>query len=76
MTLAMDEHLKALLEGINALKNGLEDMQRNKEQTKNELKQKMQKGLDDTKNELKDRMQKSQEETKKGQEELKNSQEN
>ncbi|GFW53871.1 uncharacterized protein TNCV_2446631 [Trichonephila clavipes] len=49
----MDEQLKALLEGINALKNG-----------QGETRQEMQKGLDDTKNELKDRMEKGQEETK------------
>ncbi|GFS49882.1 retrovirus-related Pol polyprotein from transposon 412 [Trichonephila clavipes] len=57
----MDEQLKALLEGINALKNG-------QEETRNELKQEMQKGLDDTKNELKERTEKCQEETKKGEE--------
>ncbi|GFW53712.1 hypothetical protein TNCV_1078131 [Trichonephila clavipes] len=68
----MDEQLKALLEGINALKNGQED-----------TRQEMQKGLEDmqkiqeeTKNELKDRMEKGQEETKKEmqncQEDLKN----
>ncbi|GFV58538.1 uncharacterized protein TNCV_4337631 [Trichonephila clavipes] len=61
----MDEQLKALLEGINALKNGQE-----------ETRQEMQKGVDDTKNELKDRMEKGQEETKqemqKCQEDLKN----
>ncbi|GFY08217.1 uncharacterized protein TNCV_1356281 [Trichonephila clavipes] len=72
----MDEQLKALLEGINALKNS-------QEQAKNELKErmekgqkKMQKGLDDTKNELKERMEKGQGETKqemqKYQEDLKN----
>ncbi|GFY22570.1 uncharacterized protein TNCV_2178311 [Trichonephila clavipes] len=59
----MDEQLKALLEGINALKSGqeetkeiMENMQRSQEETKNELKEGMQKGLQD--------MQKIQEETK------------
>ncbi|GFT10556.1 hypothetical protein TNCV_1943131 [Trichonephila clavipes] len=50
----MDEQLKALLEGINALKSGQED-------TKGRMgkgQQKMLKGLDDTKNELKDRVEK------------------
>ncbi|GFX01295.1 uncharacterized protein TNCV_3729641 [Trichonephila clavipes] len=55
----MDEQLKALLEGIIALKYG-------KEETKNELKQEMLKSLDDG-------MEKGQEEIKKGQEDLKNS---
>ncbi|GFV62366.1 hypothetical protein TNCV_2126011 [Trichonephila clavipes] len=61
ITRAMDEQLKALLEGINALKSGQEDMQKSQEDTKNELKEGMQKGLDDTKNELKERMEKCQE---------------
>ncbi|GFX01432.1 hypothetical protein TNCV_1864061 [Trichonephila clavipes] len=66
----MEEQLKALLEGINALKSGQEEtkermgnMQRSQEETKNELKEGMQKGLEDmqksqeeTKNELKERM--------------------
>ncbi|GFT69150.1 uncharacterized protein TNCV_2566071 [Trichonephila clavipes] len=45
----MDEQLKALLEGINALKSGqgtkerMENMQRSQEETKNELKKGMQK---------------------------------
>ncbi|GFW97340.1 hypothetical protein TNCV_3091781 [Trichonephila clavipes] len=61
ITRAMDEQLKALLEGINALKNGQE-----------ETRQEMQKGLDDTKNELKDRIEKGQERMQKCQEDLKN----
>ncbi|GFW95137.1 uncharacterized protein TNCV_1497761 [Trichonephila clavipes] len=47
----MDEQLKAVLEGINALKSGqeetkerMENMQRSQEETKNELKEGMQKG--------------------------------
>ncbi|GFX49246.1 hypothetical protein TNCV_294111 [Trichonephila clavipes] len=68
ITRAMDEQLKALLEGINALKNGQE-----------EARQEMQNGLDDTKNELKDRIEKGQEETKqemqKGLEDMQKSQE-
>ncbi|GFT40297.1 hypothetical protein TNCV_627841 [Trichonephila clavipes] len=51
ITRAIDEHLKALLEGI-SLKSGQEETGE------------MQKGLDDTKNELKERMEKGQEETK------------
>ncbi|GFS49791.1 uncharacterized protein TNCV_4344621 [Trichonephila clavipes] len=47
----MDEQLKAVLEGINALKNS-------QKETKNELKERMEKGLEN--------VQKSQEETKKG----------
>ncbi|GFV70048.1 uncharacterized protein TNCV_2585611 [Trichonephila clavipes] len=71
----MDEQLKALLEGINALKSGqeetkerMENMQRSQEETKNELKEGMQKGLEDmqksqeeTKNELRNRMEKVEE---------------
>ncbi|GFT37352.1 uncharacterized protein TNCV_4285021 [Trichonephila clavipes] len=49
----MDEQLKTLLEGMNALKNGQE-----------ETRQEMQKGMDDTKNELKKRMEKGQEDLK------------
>ncbi|GFX05136.1 retrovirus-related Pol polyprotein from transposon 412 [Trichonephila clavipes] len=60
----MDEQLKALLEGINALKSVKEDMQKSQEETKNELKEGMHKGLDDTKDELKERMEKCQEELK------------
>ncbi|GFS61522.1 hypothetical protein TNCV_4312291 [Trichonephila clavipes] len=58
----MDEQLKVLLEGINALKNGQE-----------EIRQEMQKSQEETKNELNERMEKGQEETKKCQEDLKNS---
>ncbi|GFX60110.1 hypothetical protein TNCV_4532711 [Trichonephila clavipes] len=43
ITRAMDEQLKALLEGINTLKSGQEEtrqeMQKSQEETKNELKQ-------------------------------------
>ncbi|GFX87612.1 hypothetical protein TNCV_2465051 [Trichonephila clavipes] len=53
ITRAMDEQLKVLLEGINALKNGQE-----------ETRQEMQKCLVDTKNELKDRIEKGEEQTK------------
>ncbi|GFS70027.1 uncharacterized protein TNCV_748041 [Trichonephila clavipes] len=73
----MEEQMKALLEGINALKSGqeetkerMENMQRSQEETR-KGQQEMQKGLKDmqksqeeTKNELKDRMKKGQEETK------------
>ncbi|GFX98411.1 uncharacterized protein TNCV_4001801 [Trichonephila clavipes] len=52
----MDGQLKALLEDINALKSGQEDMQRRQEE--------MKKGQEETKNELKDRIEKGQEETK------------
>ncbi|GFW33661.1 uncharacterized protein TNCV_2211931 [Trichonephila clavipes] len=68
----MDEQLKALMEGINALKNGQEEtkqeMQKSQEETKERMEkgqQEMQKSLDDmrrsqeeTKNELKERMEK------------------
>ncbi|GFU35201.1 uncharacterized protein TNCV_2106421 [Trichonephila clavipes] len=67
----MDEQLKALLEGINALKSDqeetmerMENMQKSQEETKNELKEGMQKGLED--------MQKGQERMQKCQEDLKN----
>ncbi|GFW08390.1 uncharacterized protein TNCV_1657041 [Trichonephila clavipes] len=54
----MDEQLKALMEGINTLKNGHEETKERMEKSQQE----MQKGLDDIKNELKERMQKVQEE--------------
>ncbi|GFT68535.1 uncharacterized protein TNCV_248501 [Trichonephila clavipes] len=64
----MDEQLKALLESINALKSGQDDMQKSQEETEERMEkgqQEMQKCLDDTKNELKERMEKGQQETKK-----------
>ncbi|GFX37837.1 transposable element Tcb2 transposase [Trichonephila clavipes] len=61
----MDEQLKALLEGINALKNG-------QEETKERM-QNMQISQEETKNELKDRMEKGLENVQKCQEDLKNS---
>ncbi|GFV39642.1 uncharacterized protein TNCV_913301 [Trichonephila clavipes] len=55
----MDEQLKALLEGINALKNyqeetkeRMENMQRSQEETKNELKERMEKGEENLRNTL------------------------
>ncbi|GFU37560.1 PEHE domain-containing protein [Trichonephila clavipes] len=57
---AMDEQLKALLEGINALKNGQEETRRGQEEIQERMErcqQEIQKGLDDTNNKLKDRMQ-------------------
>ncbi|GFU22606.1 hypothetical protein TNCV_1304821 [Trichonephila clavipes] len=45
ITRAMDEQLKALLEGINALKSG-------QEETKNELKERMEKGQEHLRNTL------------------------
>ncbi|GFV84502.1 uncharacterized protein TNCV_2481161 [Trichonephila clavipes] len=57
----MDEQLKPLLEGINALKNSQEEV-------KNELKEKMEKGQE----EATERMKKGQQEMQKGQEELRN----
>ncbi|GFV98177.1 uncharacterized protein TNCV_4449341 [Trichonephila clavipes] len=74
----MDEQLKALLEGINALKDGKEEtrqeMQKGQEETKQEMQKgqlEMQESLDhmqrsqeETNNELKERMEKGKEETK------------
>ncbi|GFX84857.1 hypothetical protein TNCV_4996891 [Trichonephila clavipes] len=64
ITRAMDEQLKALLEGINALKSGqeetkqrMENMQRSQEKTKERM-ENMQRSLEETKNELKKGMQK------------------
>ncbi|GFW05847.1 uncharacterized protein TNCV_603191 [Trichonephila clavipes] len=48
----MDEQLKALLDGINALKSGQEDMQKSQEETNNELKDTMEKGQEETKQEM------------------------
>ncbi|GFT19865.1 hypothetical protein TNCV_4993061 [Trichonephila clavipes] len=59
----MDEQLKALLECINALKSGQEDMQKNREKTKERM-ENMQKSQVETKERM-ENMQKSQEETKK-----------
>ncbi|GFV14564.1 uncharacterized protein TNCV_3999151 [Trichonephila clavipes] len=78
----MDEQLKALLEGINALKSGQEEtkqeMQKGQQETQKGLED-MQKSQEETENELKERMenmQRSQEETKermeKSQEDLRN----
>ncbi|GFX36756.1 hypothetical protein TNCV_4827061 [Trichonephila clavipes] len=50
----MDEQLKALLEGINALKSGQEDMQKSQEETKERM-ENMQRSQEETKNELKRR---------------------
>ncbi|GFT24593.1 uncharacterized protein TNCV_3253781 [Trichonephila clavipes] len=61
----MDEQLKALLEGINALKSGQE-----------ESKGKMENMQEEIKNELKETMEKGQQEMQKGQEELRNTLEN
>ncbi|GFV74734.1 uncharacterized protein TNCV_1039721 [Trichonephila clavipes] len=67
----MDDQLKALLEGINTLKNGQEktrqEMQKCLYDTKNELKDRNEKGQEGTKQEMQqglEDMQKSQEETK------------
>ncbi|GFS99132.1 uncharacterized protein TNCV_822531 [Trichonephila clavipes] len=65
----MDEQLKALLEGINALKNSQEETTQEMQKSLED----MQKSQEETKNELKERMEKGQEETKKGQEDVKNS---
>ncbi|GFU50128.1 hypothetical protein TNCV_4094551 [Trichonephila clavipes] len=54
ITRAMDEQLNALLEGINALKSGQEDMQKSQEETKERM-ENMQRSQEETKNELKRR---------------------
>ncbi|GFT08309.1 uncharacterized protein TNCV_1439081 [Trichonephila clavipes] len=66
----MDEQLKALLEGINALKSG-QDMQKSQEETKEKM-ENMQKSQEETKNELKNRMEKNLENVHKCQEDLRN----
>ncbi|GFV03873.1 hypothetical protein TNCV_3173071 [Trichonephila clavipes] len=60
----MDEQLKALLEGINALKSGQEETMARMEN--------MQRSQEEIKNELKERMEKDQQKMQIGQEELKN----
>ncbi|GFY34445.1 uncharacterized protein TNCV_2821311 [Trichonephila clavipes] len=74
----MDEQLKAVLEGINALKSGqeetkkkMENMQRSQEETKERM-ENMQRSQEETKNELKEGMQKGQERIRKCQEDFKN----
>ncbi|GFX45193.1 uncharacterized protein TNCV_3432411 [Trichonephila clavipes] len=74
----MDEQLKALLEGINALKSGQEEtkermeiMQRSQEETKESV-ENMQRSQEETKNELKEGMQKCLEDMQKSQAETKN----
>ncbi|GFV83498.1 hypothetical protein TNCV_982611 [Trichonephila clavipes] len=61
ITRAMDEPLKALLEGINALKSGHEDMQKSQEETKERI-ENMQRSQEETKERI-ENMQRSQEET-------------
>ncbi|GFU56952.1 hypothetical protein TNCV_1194681 [Trichonephila clavipes] len=65
---AMDEQTKALLEGINALKNDQEETRQEMQKVLEETRQEMQKGLEgmqkseaETKIELKERMEKGQE---------------
>ncbi|GFW93478.1 uncharacterized protein TNCV_46811 [Trichonephila clavipes] len=58
VTRALDEQLKALLEGINALKSGQEDMQKSQEETK----ERMENMQEEIKNELKERMEKGHQE--------------
>ncbi|GFU61674.1 uncharacterized protein TNCV_4522111 [Trichonephila clavipes] len=71
----MDEQLKALLNGINALKSGQEETKERMEKGQQEMQkilEDMQKSQEETKNELKDRMEKSLEDMQKSQEETKN----
>ncbi|GFY21663.1 CCHC-type domain-containing protein [Trichonephila clavipes] len=58
----MDEQLKALLERINALKSGQEDMQKSQEETTERM-ENMQRSQEETKERM-ENMQRSQEETK------------
>ncbi|GFX54952.1 uncharacterized protein TNCV_3318691 [Trichonephila clavipes] len=78
----MDEQLKALLEGINDLKSGqeeikerMENMQKSQEETKNELKEKMEKSQKETKERMEKgpkEMEKRQKEMQKGLDDTKN----
>ncbi|GFV56835.1 hypothetical protein TNCV_3115781 [Trichonephila clavipes] len=48
----MDEQLKDLLEGINAIKNDLEETKKVLDDTKNELNERIEKGQEETKREM------------------------
>ncbi|GFX59837.1 hypothetical protein TNCV_4130801 [Trichonephila clavipes] len=75
ITRAMDEQLKTLLEGINALKNGQEETRQEMQKCLEETRQEMQKGLKETRQEMQKRqeeMQKGVEDMQKRQEETKN----
>ncbi|GFW35994.1 retrovirus-related Pol polyprotein from transposon 412 [Trichonephila clavipes] len=69
----MDEQLNSLLEGINALKSGQEDMQKSQEETKERI-ENMQRIQEETKERM-ENMQRSQEETKERMENMQKSQE-
>ncbi|GFW04069.1 uncharacterized protein TNCV_2051851 [Trichonephila clavipes] len=78
-TRAMDEQLKTLLEGINALKSGPEETKERIEKGKEEMQKSledMQKSQEETKNELIDRMEKGLDDIQKGQQEMQTGLEN